>query len=219
MYILSPSMLSADFNRLGEQFKTLEEAGIKWLHIDVMDGMFVPNISLGVPVTKSIRKESNLYFDVHLMVEEPIRYIDEFVKAGADIITVHYEACKDLDATLKKIADNGVKSAVSIKPKTDTEVLKPYLDRVDMILLMSVEPGFGGQSYMPESTDRLRELRKMINESGREIDLEVDGGVNDETIHTVLDAGANVIVAGSAVFKGDLFETAKKINAIVEERN
>ena len=219
MYILAPSMLSADFNRLGEQFKTLEEAGIKWLHIDVMDGMFVPNISLGVPVIKSIRKESNLYFDVHLMVEEPIRYIEEFVKAGADIITVHYEACKDLDATLKMIADNGVKSAVSIKPKTDTEVLKPYLDRIDMILLMSVEPGFGGQSYMPESTDRLRELRKMINESGREIDLEVDGGVNDETIHTVLDAGANVIVAGSAVFKGDLFETAKKINAIVEERN
>ena len=219
MYILAPSMLSADFNRLGEQFKTLEEAGIKWLHIDVMDGMFVPNISLGVPVIKSIRKESNLYFDVHLMVEEPIRYIEEFVKAGADIITVHYEACKDLDATLKKIADCGVKSAVSIKPKTDTEVLKPYLDRIDMILLMSVEPGFGGQSYMPESTDRLRELRKMINESGREIDLEVDGGVNDETIHTVLDAGANVIVAGSAVFKGDLFETAKKINAIVEERN
>ena len=149
--------------------------------------------------------------------------LDEFSrwtsKAGADIITVHYEACKDLDATLKKIADCGVKSAVSIKPKTDTEVLKPYLDRIDMILLMSVEPGFGGQSYMPESTDRLRELRKMINESGREIDLEVDGGVNDETIHTVLDAGANVIVAGSAVFKGDLFETAKKINAIVEERN
>ncbi len=153
------------------------------------------------------------------MVEEPIRYIDEFVKAGADLITVHYEACKDLDATLDKIREAGVKVAISIKPKTDVSVLEAYLDKVDLILLMSVEPGFGGQSYIPESTERLAAIRKMITESGRDIDLEVDGGVNDKTIHTVLDAGANIIVAGSAVFKEDLFAAAQAMHAIVDGRN
>ena len=218
-YTLSPSMLSADFSKIGEQFGILREAGVRWIHIDVMDGAFVPNLSLGVGEVKSIRKCSDLFFDVHLMINEPIRYIDAFADAGADLITVHYEACSYLRATLEKIKARGIKCAVSIKPKTPVDVLKDYLDDVDLILLMSVEPGFGGQSYIPESTERLAAIRKMITESGREIDLEVDGGINAKTIETVLDAGANVIVAGSAVFKDDLFETAKHFNDIVEARN
>ncbi|MGN0306892.1 MAG: ribulose-phosphate 3-epimerase [Lachnospiraceae bacterium] len=214
MNILSPSILSADFTRLGEEIQAVEKAGAKYLHIDVMDGRFVPSISFGMPVIHSIRKASGIVFDVHLMIEEPIRYIDEFVKAGADIITIHLEACSDVKATLDKIHQSGVKAGITIKPATPAESLIPYLDQVEMILLMSVEPGFGGQKYIEGSTDKIRRVRELLKERGLNIDLEVDGGINPDNVETVLEAGANVIVAGSAVFGA---ETAKKAALFMEK--
>ncbi|MDO4650325.1 MAG: ribulose-phosphate 3-epimerase [Eubacteriales bacterium] len=213
---LCPSILSADFNRLGEQLQILKNTGIKVLHIDVMDGAFVPSISFGMPVIRSIRKESDLFFDVHLMVEEPARYLEEFVSCGADSITVHAEACKDLVGTLKAIKDLGVKAGVSIKPKTSVEELLPVLDLVDMVLVMTVEPGFGGQKYIEASTDRIRMVRKMITESGRDIELQVDGGINTGTMETVMKAGANYLVAGSFVFKDDLEKSTKDAMALMQ---
>ncbi|MGN1314056.1 MAG: ribulose-phosphate 3-epimerase [Lachnospiraceae bacterium] len=214
MNILSPSILSADFTRLGEEIRAVEKAGAKYLHIDVMDGRFVPSISFGMPVISSIRKASRIVFDVHLMIEEPIRYIDEFVKAGADIITIHLEACSDVKATLDRIHQSGVKAGITIKPATPAENLIPYLEQVEMILLMSVEPGFGGQKYIEGSTDKIRRVREMLKERGLNIDLEVDGGINPDNVETVLEAGANVIVAGSAVFGA---ETAKKAALFMEK--
>jgi len=218
MNILSPSMLSADFTILGKQLEEIKEGGAAYLHIDVMDGVFVPAISFGMCVMKSIRKASDLVFDVHLMITEPIRYVEEFKNIGADIITVHLEACEDVAATLKKIRDCGCKVGLSIKPKTPVESLKPYLDQVDMILMMSVEPGFGGQKYIEESTERIAQVRKMIDESGFAIDLEVDGGINSENVSVVLDAGANVIVAGSAVFGDNILNKTKEFMSILSEK-
>ncbi len=212
---LSPSILSADFAHLGEDIENTKLGGAKYLHYDVMDGMFVPSISFGMPVLESVRKITDLVLDVHLMIVDPDRYIDEFVRCGADIITVHYEACKDLKQTIQKILDKGVKAGVSIKPKTPISVLTDVLEQVDMILLMTVEPGFGGQAYIPESTQKIQDLRRILTERGLETDIEVDGGIKKNNVQVVLDAGANVIVAGSAVYAGDVAQNVRDFMEIL----
>ena len=208
-YELCPSILSADFNRLGEQIKTLEKENVTVLHVDVMDGDFVPSISFGMPVIKSIRKESKMFFDVHLMVTEPERYLKEFRDCGADSITVHSEACRDLEGALKTIHALGAKVGLSIKPGTPVSSIAHLIKDVDMVLVMTVEPGFGGQKYIDACTDKIREVRRIIMEQGLDVNVQVDGGINMQTMETVMRAGANYVVAGSAVFKENLSETVQ----------
>ncbi|MBU3839450.1 MAG: ribulose-phosphate 3-epimerase [Candidatus Ruminococcus intestinipullorum] len=215
--IMSPSILSADFKVLGEQLVATQRAGAQYIHFDVMDGIFVPSISFGMPVLASIKGHTNQVMDVHLMVTEPIRYIQDFVQAGADIITVHTEACENLLETIEKIHELGIKAGVSVKPNTPLSVLEPVLDKVEMFLIMSVEPGFGGQAFIPESLEKIRQLRQMLERKGIQADIEVDGGIYQTNVREILEAGANVIVAGSAVFKGNPEENVRGFMEIFKE--
>ena len=215
-YVLSPSILAADFKVLGQEMKKTEENGAAYIHFDVMDGMFVPSISFGMPVLASIHDATEQFMDAHLMVQEPIRYVEAFQKAGADYVTVHLEACEDVKTTLDKIHACGMKAGLAVNPETDVKELVPYLEDVEMILIMSVHPGFGGQKFIPESLGKIREVRAMLNEKNLETDIQVDGGIYVENVREVLDAGANVIVAGSAVFRGDAGENTAKFMEILK---
>lgn len=212
---LAPSILAADFSCLGSQIHVLEQEKMEFLHIDVMDGMFVPSISFGMPVITSLRKVTDLFFDVHLMVQEPIRYVKEFREIGADGITVHYEACEDLDATIRAIRDSGAKAAVSICPETPVSVLEPYLAQVDMILVMGVHPGFGGQSLIPETLDKIKQLREIRKEKKFHYLIEIDGGVNQENLAEVVACGTDLVVAGTAVFQGDIQENIRMLKEVI----
>lgn len=216
-YVLSPSILAADFTKLGEQMKVVQESGAKYLHFDVMDGKFVPSISFGMPVLQSIRQVADFVYDVHLMIEEPIRYVEEFAKAGADFITVHLEACEDVQVVIDKIRACGCKVGISIKPNTPVAQVLPFVDKVDMVLIMTVEPGFGGQAFIESSLEKITNLREELRARNLEVDIQVDGGIYLENVRKVLDAGANIIVAGSAVFKGSPSDNAKAFMSILDE--
>lgn len=214
-YILAPSILAADFKNLGEEIQATEKNGAEYLHFDVMDGLFVPSISFGMPVLQSIKSCTNQVIDAHLMINEPIRYVEAFQKAGADLITIHLEACEDVHKTIAKIKECGMKAGISICPDTPVSALEEYINEVDMILIMSVHPGFGGQKFIEDSLTKIRMTREMLNRYGLETDIQVDGGIYTSNVENVLKAGANIIVAGSAVFKGDAKENTREFMEIL----
>lgn len=216
MYKLAPSILAADFSRLGEQIKKVEKAGADYLHIDVMDGMFVPSISFGLPVIETIRKESNLVFDVHLMIEEPGRYVKQFAKAGADILNVHVEACTHLQRTISEIKELGLKAGVTLNPGTPLTTLEYVLNEVDLVLIMSVNPGFGGQKFIPFTLQKLNDLREMRLRKNATAEIEVDGGVTLSNAKEIMDAGAEVLVSGSSVFGGDIEANVKAFRELMK---
>ena len=212
MIYIAPSLLAADYANLAHDIKKVDEAGAQYLHLDIMDGMFVPNMSFGAPVIASIRKASDIVFDVHLMITEHQRYIDDFVKAGSDIITIHYESCDDPHAVIRSIREKGVKAAISLKPATPAEAIFPMLPDLDMVLVMTVEPGFGGQKMMPDMLDKVRAIRAYADANGFEsLDIEVDGGITAENVSLMTEAGANIVVAGSAIFKPNYAEVIAKM--------
>ncbi len=217
MNYLSPSILAADFCKLGEQINETRNAGAQYIHIDVMDGVFVPSISFGMPIVSSVRPSTDAFLDVHMMVIQPERYVEEFVKCGADSITIHVEACDCIEETLQRIRALGVKAGIALNPATPVSEVIPYMEMVDMVLVMTVNPGFGGQKYIPECTDKIREVRCYINEHNLNVNLEIDGGVNLDNLQMNLEAGANVIVAGSAVFNGNITEKTKAFLSIMQE--
>lgn len=217
MKILSPSILAADFWDLGEQIKAVERAGVTYLHVDVMDGIFVPSISFGMPILASLRKKTSLFLDVHLMIEKPERYIAEFAECGADMINFHLEATEDPKAVIDQIHGLGKKAGITIKPATPVSEVVPYMELVDMILVMTVEPGFGGQVLMPDCLDKIRELRRIADQKGLSLDIEVDGGVKISNLKDVVGSGANVIVVGSAVFGGDVEGRARTFIEMMDE--
>lgn len=217
MYILAPSILAADFSKLGEDVKTVADAGAEYIHLDVMDGAFVPSISFGMPVIEKLRGCTDKVFDVHMMVEEPGRYIQDMKKVGADLICVHQEACVHLDRTINQIKEAGCKVGVALNPATPVETLSCILDQVDMFLIMSVNPGFGGQKFIPYTVEKIKKLRKMLDDAGLKTDIQVDGGVTAANVRTLIEAGANVFVAGSAVFKNDAAANTKEFLEIFKE--
>ncbi len=218
--ILAPSLLACDFSDIGRQLKIIENAGAKYLHLDVMDGIFVPNISFGQPLIKSLRKSCDLVFDTHLMITKPERYIDDFISVGADIITIHAEATPACEQTLKDIQAKGIKSGVSVKPKTPIEDIYPLLPYCDMVLIMSVEPGFGGQSFMPDMLEKARILKDYIDSNNFDIDIEMDGGIDASNTPLCVAAGVNVLVAGSSVFgKEDIDKAVKDILKAAKKAN